>query len=272
MFKKRLAVGLASHEVFEELEGGGAIALAQHALAQLLARRWVEDALLQESVKAIGGEDFRPFVAVVAACISTAYAVSEAVHGGAQSCAEGKKYALEDARRCLIEALAFEEIVILAMQFKIHDGQRKLSHVFHGGHEMLALLELLFDFIGNLCARLMMAREDVEALRKPSPVFGNLAGELHKVPCDIGARLAAQLGFIEHEMQDMTHFMEENPNFVVAKKRLFVTNRAGEVADDCPEVGEVGLATQTGVTCADGHHPSTSALIVALEEIEIEGA
>ena len=171
-----------------------------------------------------------------------------------------------------IQPLAFELIGVVGVHLEVELGYAELAHVVGGGQEEAAGLQLADHFVGDSLAGFIVIGNGGKSLGLPHPVLGNLAGQLHKVPCHAGSCVGGQLSVAEHAVHHVAEFVEEHHGVLVAEQGRLVARGGSHVAHQHCQMRLVRLAVLAGLATAQRHDPGALALHLAGEEVHVEGA
>src|ERR1035438_1500905 len=96
-----------------------------------------------------------------------------------------------------------------ASRFRSEERETQLPHLGVGGAEGAGPFHLLEKLFRYRCAGLPVAREQVQRLAFPAPVFHDLRGQFHKIPSHAGAGQRADFHAAQQVVQQVAELVKD---------------------------------------------------------------
>ncbi len=164
-------MGIAAHEVAEELGGIFGIAAGEDFFAEVATGLGVEDAFVLETGEGVGVEDLRPFIAVITGSVAGGVAEEMAE-------IEGVGFGGGLVGGLVFRGLGRDEGIGTLGGLRPYgvEGEVELAEgeLAHGGArfaEIAGGLHFIKEFLRDGCAALAVAGKAVEADPFPTPIF-----------------------------------------------------------------------------------------------------
>ena len=195
----------------------------------MLPRLAAEYAVFFKIGVAVGGQYFRPQIAVIACRVAAAEDVAERL-GAVYPVRFGQRRALLQLAADFVHQARLAAIFVI--QTEIAEGKFELAVELAGGKVAFGGNQAVDELGRQGFAGLVVAGSQRQYFFVPYPVFQHLAGKFHRVPryaVDAGYGGDVDLG--EHLVQAVAEFVEQGYGFVV-QKQVVAVGRFAEVAHD----------------------------------------
>ena len=241
--------------------------LAEYIVSETLCRLPVEDAVALEDAEGIGIQHFCPFVAVIACGIAPCHDVRE-LHRHARVL---QLFAQDGflPRTFLESRDVGGELVTLCVVCHVQQTETHLSQTGGSCHEVAALHDAAYQFVGQWLACLIMEGEGSEEVLLHGEVLHKLRRQFHEVPPYVGARQRFKAGVGKHAVQRVSELVQEGFHLAQCQQCRLLVGRFRQVHHHT-DVRTYVFALLGNPLTLILRHPGTALFTLAGMEIGIE--